>query len=385
VKLPGREVWLVAGLLALLAGVTALAAIHQTQSATPPPLSSTSDGPDGGHALALWLGALGDTVRTEAPDPFDVPAGTQLALMLEPTTEVTPAEWRALDKWVSAGGTLVLAGDGLGAALASEHYTVTLPYYASTAPSLVALSPVLASPPFTQPALAQARAYLDTARTDALPLAGAAGQTVALAFGQGKGRVVISAAPYALTNAGLKEAGNPELALNLVSAAGQGPLVVWFDEWHHGVRPGAAAAINGPEDWLRLTPAGHALLFVAALVFVWLLLGGRRFGRPVPLPRETSRRAPLEYITAMANLQRRAGQRLAVLRHYHDQLKRRLGRRYRLDPGLPDGDYVARLSAMRPSLDGAALARLLRELSAPDPSEETLVRLAGQAADWMKP
>jgi len=86
----------------------------------------------------------------------------------------------------------------------------------------------------------------------------------------------------------------------------------------------------------------------------------------------------------MANLHRRAGQRRAALRHYHDQLKRRLGRRYRLDPGLRDGEYVARLAGLRPGLDAEALRALLKALAQPAVSEDALVRLAGQAADWMK-
>jgi len=386
VKSLGRDFWLVTGLLALLGVVTALAAAHQTQQSTPPPLASFSNAPDGTRALRLWLGALGYTVRDDTPASFEVPPAASLALMLEPTDAVAPEEWRAIDRWVAAGGTLVLAGDGLGTALATAHYTITLSYLSDPALSLVAASPVLASPPLAQPAPAQAQAYLDTSRRDVLPLLASPAGPIALTFAQGKGRVIVSAAPYALTNAGLKQPGNPELALNLVSGSGAAGsrAEVWFDEWHHGVRPDAAGAVSGPEDWLRVTPAGHALLFVAALIFMALLLSGRRFGRPVPLARDTARRAPLEYISAMANLHRRAGQRRAALRHYHDQLKRRLGRRYRLDPALHDAEYVSRLAGLRPSLDAEALRTLLKDLSQPAVSEETLVRLAGQAADLMK-
>src|SRR5437764_121760 len=129
---PGREVWrssegwIVIGLLALLGVVTALAATRQTQQSTPPPLASFSNAPDGTRALKLWLQGLGDTVRDDSPDPFAPPQAARLAFMLEPNTEVTAAEWQTLDQWVQAGGTLVLAGDGLGAELATQHYTVTL-------------------------------------------------------------------------------------------------------------------------------------------------------------------------------------------------------------------------------------------------------------------
>lgn len=381
---PGRDVWLVAGLLAVLGVVTALAGARQTQQATPPPLASFSNAPDGARALRLWLQDLGYKVRDDSPDPFAVPDEASLALMLEPSTPVTTGEWKALDKWVEAGGTLVLAGDGLGTALATEHYTITLAYLTETAPSLTAQMPLFASPPLPRTAAVQAQAYLSTDRRDVAPLLATDAGPVALSFAQGKGRVIVSAAPFAFTNAGLKQAGNPELVLNLIPAAARG--AAWFDEWHHDVRPSTAdaAGIAGPEDWLRFTPAGHALLFAAAVIFLALLLRGGRFGRPVPLPKDTARRAPLEYITAMANLHRRARQRRAALRHYHDQLKRRLGRRYRLDPGLRDSEYVTRLAGLRPALDADGLRALLMALAQPAVSEDGLVRLAGQAADWMK-
>jgi hypothetical protein len=404
VKRPGRDVWLVAGLLAVLAVVSVLAAARQTQQSTPPPLASFSNAPDGARALRLWLEDLGYTVRDDSLEPFDVPEHASLAFMLEPTIAVAPEEWRVLDHWVESGGTLVLAGDALGTAFATEHYTITLSYLTATATSLSAQMPLFASPPLGRPPAVRAQAYLATTRRDVTPLLGAGADLVALSFTQGKGRVIVSAAPFAFTNAGLKEPGNPELVLNLASADAKGAGLVatgagakaagvfgantsglaWFDEWHHGVQPNAAATIGGPEDWLRFTPAGHALLFVAATIFLALLLGGGRFGRPVPLARDTLRRAPLEYITAMANLHRRAGPRRAALRHYHEQLKRRLGRRYRLDPALRDPEYAARLAGLRPGLDADTLRTLLKGLAQPAPSEEALVRLAGQAADWMK-
>jgi hypothetical protein len=72
-----------------------------------------------------------------------------------------------------------------------------------------------------------------------------------------------------------------------------------------------------------------------------------------------------------------------VLRQYHGQLKRELGRRYRLNPTLPDDEYVAELARFRPDLDTAALARLLGRLQTADVSEGEMVTLAQQAAAWL--
>jgi hypothetical protein len=91
----------------------------------------------------------------------------------------------------------------------------------------------------------------------------------------------------------------------------------------------------------------------------------------------------LEYITAIANLNRRAGHRTAVLKHYHQQIKRQLGQRYRIDPTQSDEDYVIELSQARPDLDSEALSSLLKRLQKPKVSEREMVQLAHQAAKWL--
>jgi hypothetical protein len=126
------------------------------------------------------------------------------------------------------------------------------------------------------------------------------------------------------------------------------------------------------------------LLYVAAIVFVALVLRGRRFGRPVPLPKDITRRAPLEYITAIANLGRRAGHRAAVLRQYHHWLKRGLGQRYRLNPTLPDDEYVTQLAQFNPNLDTTALRNLLARLRWGKVSESEMIQLAAETAKWLK-
>jgi len=103
----------------------------------------------------------------------------------------------------------------------------------------------------------------------------------------------------------------------------------------------------------------------------------------VPLQQDTSRRAPLEYITALANLSRRAGHRTAVMQDYHHRLKKRVGHRYRLDPTLTDEEFLTQLADYHPNLDLAALRSLLQRLSAANISESDMVQLAAEVAEWL--
>ncbi len=377
---PSRETLLALGLLLLLVAVTVLAALAESrQQADLPDLATFSSQPEGARALRLWLEEEGYRLREMESSTFAVPPATDLALVLEPVPPgITEEEWAVLDEWVEEGGTLVLLGEGFGAAFAASHYELEIDYQ-QPAGEIAFAAPWLGSPPFTAAAL-RPRASLSGQREEYSTLLAGDDAPLLVAFPQGEGLVVFGTLAFPLSNAGLKMGDNPALALNIASLAGEGGAI-WFDEWHHGMR--GVAEGGGPGQWLRRTPAGRALLYSAAVLFGALVLSGRRFGRPVPLARPGRRRAPLEHIVAVANLSRRAGHRQAVLRQYHGQLKRELGRRYRLNPTLPDDEYVAELARFRPDLDTAALARLLGRLVAPDVSEGEMVTLAQQVAAWL--
>jgi hypothetical protein len=376
-----RDSWLALGLITLLVLVTIAAAIQQTRSEQMPALSSLSSGPDGGRALWLWLDELGYEVAQEVTSTFQPPTEAGLILLLEPLTEITPEEWRLLDTWVEGGGTLILAGESFGMREAVSHYEFQLGYLMTSVSGLAPQTPLWVSPPGGTADL-QAQAYLVTDRQDYVTHIASADKPIILSFEQGQGRVILNAAPFPFSNAGLKKVGNPALILNIVSATKR-PGLVWFDEWHHGLKT-TETRVVGPGDWLRYTPAGHALLYVALVIFGAILLAGRHFGRPVPLPQDMARRSPLEYITAIANLNRRARQRAAVLDQYRHWLKRKLGQRYRLDPTLPDEEYLAQLNRFNPRLDMASLQSLLARLRQKRVNETELVRLADETATWLE-
>ncbi len=387
-KALSRDSWLAIGLLAVMVLTAATAAIYEARqasgAATPPRLSTSSAAPNGARALWLWLDELGYAVSAQVTDPYRPAEDSEVVLLLEPVARITADEWETLEAWLEDGGVLVIVGDRWGTALAVRHFGFELAYLDTQAAAVVPQTPLLTSPPLGDSVNAQAAACLEGAEeAPAFATLLAAGACpVLISFQQGLGQVVISTAPFSFSNAGLKEAGNPELVLNVVAGASEGGGI-WFDEWHQGRRPPRRQVV-GPGDWLRYTAAGRSLLYIAAVTFVTLVLRGRRLGRPIPVPQAVSRRAPLEYITAIANLHRRASHRSAALRGYHHQLKRELGKRYRLAPTLPDDEYVAQLAQFNPSLDASALRSLLARLGAGKASESEMIQWAAQAADWLK-
>ncbi len=373
-----RDSWLALGLFLLLTLFTTITVVQQARaSLTDPPLASYSTQPQGSHALWLYLESQQLKLTDSVGDAFGVPTGVDLALVLEPTIEFTAGEWAVLRSWVEDGGTLLLAGTSQPMRLLAQELDVSLGIAPSSETAVTNQTPLLNSPNLNDIA-ATTPTFLRPQRDDFVTLlANAAGNPTAIAFAEGNGRVILTTLTEPFSNEGIQTEGNAELLLNLLNAA---PHLngIWFNEWHHGIRPQADGELTS-SNWLQRTPVGRALLLVLVIIFVGLLLRGRRFGRPVPLRQDIVRRAPLEYITGIANLSRRAGHRTAVLQHYHDRLKRDLGARYRLNPNLPDQEFIAQLANYQPNLDTDALRQTLQKLSQTNISESDMVQIVREA------
>jgi len=381
VKTPrlSRDSRLGIGLVVLLVLITALAATQKETQQEYPVLSTLSSAPDGARALKLWVQELNYDVDEPVLAEFVPPEDASILFMLEPLFP-TEGEMESVDAWVEEGGTLIAIGEAYGMLSLIDHYEFFFNFLPANPEAPAIDAPLLLSPSTFELTNARVRLALDSERDDYVTLVTYAGQPVLVSFEQGKGRVILGTLSRSLTNAGLKESGNPELALNLLALAKvKGP--VWFDEWHHGEQGGEQ--LLGPGEFLRSTPVGRSLLFVVFAVFIAFFLQGRGFGRPVPLPQEIKRRGALEHVTGIANLSRRAAHRSAVMMQYHDQIKRRLGHRYRLDPGMDDEQYVDKLSGYNLSIDRNELLNLLKRLKRKDVSETEMVHLAGEASKWI--
>ena len=107
-----RDVWLALAVVGALAAIMFVGLARQTdqEPAAGPPLAARSTEPDGARALLLWLDELGYTVDTDVDADFAIPDGTEIILVLEPAQPPESSDWRALDPWIEAGGTLIVAG-----------------------------------------------------------------------------------------------------------------------------------------------------------------------------------------------------------------------------------------------------------------------------------
>jgi hypothetical protein len=374
-----RDTKLAIGILVLLVLVTTLAALQQETQQRHPPLSTLSSAPDGALALKLWVKELQYEVNEQVLADFIPPQDVSILLMLEPIL-LAETELQAADDWVEAGGTLIAMGEQYGMYSLVDHYQFGLNYLSDQSAVPVSETPLFGSPSAMDLKNAKVSFALQSDRDDFVVLVAYQGQPVVVSFEQGQGRVILGTIVGSFTNAGLKQPGNPELALNVLALA-RTKGAIWFDEWHHGLRSGDQ--ILGPGAFLRRTPVGRSLLFIAFAVFIILFMQGRGFGRPVPRPQEIKRRGALEHVTGVANLSRRAAHRSAVMSHYHQQIKRKLGQRYRLDPNMDDKEYVDALADYNSSLNKGELFSLLTRLKRQDISEVQMVHLAAEASKWI--
>jgi hypothetical protein len=367
-------------LLAALAAFSAYTTARQAEEGAPD-YSTHSTAARGAAALYLWLGDLGYRVERIENGPFRVADEARLLLVLAPPEPYSDVETRLLQNWLEEQGhTLVLVADGWRGADLMEAFEVRTALEPDLPAVLTPTVPLLTSPP-PGPVETGARSGLAPEGDEFVAHLQSGEAPVLLSRRWGEGRAILATSPAPFTNAGLRDPGSARLVYNLVASLRPGALVQ-FDEVHHGYR--AAVAENSLRAWLFRSPWGWAVLYAATVVLGWIVLRGRRFGRPVPLPERVALRPESEYVVSMAGLFRRAGRRSFAMRHHHDQLKRGLARPWRLNPDLPDRAFVAELARVRDDLDAAALRDLLARLSGERVSEGELVRLVGEVDRWLE-
>ena len=359
-----------------------------------PPLGARAYGVTGSVALVRWVQALGYETRIVEGRPYRLPDDMRLLFLLQPNAVYTlsDGEKEEVLRWVHAGGTLALAveehvsypitrrgppQDADGDSSLLEAFGLHLSSDIASSGDLMTVT--MRQPLSPQPQVGKfAVRTLDALKTpeDAQVVASAGKSAVIASRQVGNGRVIAFSTTYPFTNDGLRDDGNARLVLSLLHVAPEAS-VVGFDEYHHGSRQTPSIL-----TWLLTAPAGQGTALALALLMVYIVWTGRRFGRVFVPPELRIRRQPSEYVVAMANLARAAGQYHATLLRYRAWLKQGLGKPYRIDPVLDDEAFVAELSHVNPSVDGQRLVKLLQALNRGTRSNAEFVRLAREASEW---
>lgn len=343
-----------------------------------------SSGSSGALALFLLTRELGFTPQA-VEYQFRLPKEMRLLFVLDPPQR----DWSRLETdeviaWLRAGNTLVLAYSWRPRLLPGEEQTQPDPLLHRLEVSLSGLQvegdpippqPILVHPPVGRLAL-RATGRLTSTLPSAVTWLQVGKDVVVLEVPVGNGRAIILTSAYSFTNKGITEADNLGLVLNLLNDLPAG-AVVGFDEFHQGYD--RERTLTGE---LFRRPWGWAVIYATGVALLYLVLSGQRFGRPVAAP-GSARRTTGEYITSLAGLLRRAGQRRAILEQEQKRLRRELARPYGLNPDLPAADFVAALARQTP-VDQATLLRLLSP-PAGRLSERALLRMVDEMDQYRTP
>ncbi len=286
------------------------------------------DGPGGAAALRRYLEAMGAGTTTVQGDAFGPDARQAAALLVLGVTEIiTTQDAHAIEVFVRAGGTAIVATD-LGVLERPLLDAFGFGVAGIAAPG----SHPLAGTTFADPvarsfAIDRGVTYMPGAFGLVVATDGRGPVVVGRRSGQGVLYLVGSISPFIAS--GLGEADNARFVLGLVHDAVARHGQIAFDEYHHGFHPTTDVLVLLQRTW-----PGRALVFASVAAFLYLVLSGRRLGAPVPLdPRPP--RSSLEYIRGFAGLVRRSGRGEIARRRLRRDLRSGLARKLGLDPGTP--------------------------------------------------
>jgi hypothetical protein len=276
----------------------------------------------------------------------------RVVILVEPRTKPTTRQLRALAEWIGRGGTFVmferswplrlgrqqllpgsyLLPEGPGSAFGQVPVQRVAPWQpggafqgvswlgVSPKATTVKMEPAPISntgddPPFPFQISFQMTAFV--------PLAGIQDTPAVAEVRYGEGRIIHIGDPFVIANQGLAEGDNARFLLNLVRLATRdnaGQVV--FDDYHHGYRT-TNGGLLGLLGYFRGTPIPWMVWHIVALGLLAAYTLGRRFGRPVRLPVKPRTNA-LEFVTAMAQIQKAAAARDLALENLYRRFHRRL-------------------------------------------------------------
>ena len=172
-------------------------------------------------------------------------------------------------------------------------------------------------------------------------------------FPFGTGRIVFLTDPYIVSNGGISLVDNAQLGINLVASRDG---IIAFDEYHQGY----GANENRLLSYFSGTPVMAIFLQFAALIALVLYSQSRRFARPLPAG-EPNRLSKLEYVAAMAELQRRTRGFDLALENIYTDFRRRVARLVGVDNPTTSRKDLSQLIAERLNANEFEIYQLMKK------------------------
>jgi hypothetical protein len=169
----------------------------------------------------------------------------------------------------------------------------------------------------------------------------------------GSGRIIYLADPFVVSNTGINLVDNAQMAINVV-ASGNGAIA--FDEYHQGF----GTNNNRFLQYFAGTPVVAIFLQIALVLALVFFSQSRRFARALPGV-EPNRLSKLEYVAAMAELQRRTKAFDLAIENIYTDFRRRAARAVGADVLTTSRGDLARLIAERAGINEFKTAALMKK------------------------
>ena len=290
--------------------------------------------------------------------------------------ELDEQEIEEIHRFVEDGGTLIVAGDHESLNSLLRHYGLEMRKASNSLETShrIPTDPLFPNRPVNEVYSRTDYAIQPTER-EVAPLYGQDTDYSILTFREGGGRAVFITCPDVFDRYGLQDDRNAMFLYNLMSTLPHRARVGLAQFGYYAA--GSASAANPLMYLLFNTAGGLGVVYTGGIVFLFLILRGRRFGNPIAVE-ESHRRVSSEYVHAMTALYQKGDTRREILRQIRDTIRSDLAARWRINPSLETSSFVEEIARRKP-IDTDELLRLLTELEPRgDVSEARLLSLAKQ-------
>lgn len=304
----------------------------------------------GAKAAFLLLQQSGYKAQRWEQSPLELPADPAhtVLVLASPFRAPTSDEKNALQTFLDRGGKILATGQGSSIYLPqaeTENELVPSPIAREYQPQMLT--------PLTRGGAIQMSptAYWKGPATTSLAHYSDGDRPIVVSYKAGLGEVVWWGASTPLTNVAIAKSGNMALLLNSLGNAGD--VQIYWDEYFHGEQSSLIRYAGDPPLKFGLL---QTLLVFLALIFTF----SRRNGPIHPLP-QPSRLSPLEFVSTLGKLYRRANAVHSALAIPYARFRAQAARQLGINQDVSAAD-LARALKNRLRYKDDSLAELLQQI-----------------------